>query len=156
MKQIIWIFGTSAAGKETFMKTLLHENDLQEILGIDGKRIAISKQSLENLGKLDKSRASIVNEVRGLLKFNEVVVIKWQYADSLLRTPNTLYSQFMMYKHSAVKLSVTKKEQIRRLKTKTWWHDEGAEGKFLANELLLVEKSIEELNAQFIITDMEW
>lgn len=155
MKEIIWVFGTSASGKETFIKQLLNDTVLQKTLGIGAERIAVSEQSLINLGQLDESRSSIIDEVSELIKVNEAVVIKWQYGDTLLHTPVVLHTMYPMFRHVVVKLSVDHDEQIRRLRTKTWWHDEGSEDEFIANELKLVEDSIDELKNNFIITELQ-
>ena len=155
MKEIIWVFGTSAAGKETFIEKLLIDTKLQKTLGLSSKSIAVSKQSLVNLGKLDGSRRSIVNEVAELITLNEIVVIKWQYGDTLLHTPTTLHAMFPTFKHAVVNLSVDRDEQIRRLRTKPWWSDIGQENEFIANELKLVEDSVENLGKGFTITELE-
>ncbi len=156
MKEIIWVFGTSASGKETFIKALLNDNDLQKALGIDGEQIAVSDESLNNLGKLDKSRAIIINEASRLLETHEVLLIKWQYGDTLQNIPDLLYSQYPAYKHTVIKLNVGLKEQKRRLQTKSWWHDKGQEDKFIAKELKLVEDSVEGLSGRFIIIVQKW
>lgn len=156
MKQIVWIFGVSASGKETFINSLLEDSVLQKMLSIKDKRIAISKQSLKNLGKLDQSRASVLDEVFNLILSNEVVLIKWQYGDTLLGTPNTLCVKFPTLKHTCVKLTADKPEQARRLKTKTWWHDIDQEDEFLASEGALVGSSIKKLPPNFEVIELQW
>jgi hypothetical protein len=156
MKQIVWVFGTSASGKETFIKTLLSDTELQQTLGIASDQIAISEESLKNLGKLDKSRASIIDETARLLDTYEVILIKWQYGDTLLHTPNVLYSQYPAFRHTAIKLSVGEQEQKRRLQTKSWWHDIGEEDKFITKEVGLVEDSLRRLRGNFIVIEQEW
>ena len=156
MKEIIWVFGTSASGKETFLEKLLGDNELQKLIGINDMRIAVSQESLRNLGKLDQSRSSILDEVTQLIESNDAVVIKWQYGDTLLHTPNTLQDKFPACKHIMIKLNVARDEQVRRLRTKTWWRDKGQEDDFIAKEVLLVENSLSELGTQFIIRELEW
>jgi hypothetical protein len=156
MKEIIWVFGTSASGKETFIKAILNDKELQKTFDLDDSKIAISKESLRNLGKLDTSRASILDEVSHLRKSNDVIVIKWQYGDTLLHMPDAIREEVPAYKHTVIKLNVPKDEQVRRLKTKTWWHNEGEEDEFIAEELLLVEKSIAELDDRFTIKELDW
>lgn len=156
MKAIVWVFGTSASGKETFISQLLKDSLLQEALGLDVKPIAVSQQSLINLGRLDESRSSIVDEISELIKVNEAVVIKWQYGDTLLNTPTILQTTYPLFRHVIIKLNVDHDEQARRLRTKTWWHDTGLEDKFIANEMKLVEDSITKLGAQFIVAELKW
>ena len=154
MKQIIWIFGTSASGKETFIKSLKDDDLLKKVLGID-EEVAISNESLKNLGKLDKSRLSIIDDVLELSSSNDVIVIKWQYGDTLLDTPNLLYKKLPNFKHRAVKLNVDTQEQVRRLQTKSWRYDHGKEENFIANELELVDSSIGQLNPDLEVTNFD-
>lgn len=156
MKEVLWVFGTSASGKETFIKALISDKTLREDLAVDDRKVAASAQSLKNLGKLDGSRASILDEVSELLELNDTVPIKWQYGDTLLRTPDVLYAQLPTVKHRVIRLNVDRGEQIRRLKTKTWWHDEGQEDDFIDNELKLVEGSIKALGLGFTVTELKY
>ena len=156
MKEIIWIYGTSASGKETFIKSLMKNRDLQKSLGLDSHSLAISGESLKNLGNLSESRASIVDEVANLLKTKDAVIIKWQYGDTLLDSPNILHDKFPHLKHTIIKLNVDQLEQVRRLKTKSWWHDEGKESEFTTKESLLVGESIKKLNSGFNIVSYDW
>src|SRR5664279_4379088 len=146
MKEIIWVYGTSASGKETFIKSLIKNSDLQKSLGLENKSFIISDESLKNLGNLDGLRASIIDEVSNLLESNNSVVIKWQYGDTLLNSPKVLQDKFPDLKHIVIKLKVDQQEQIRRLKTKSWWHDDGRESEFIAKELVLVDESIMKLD----------
>ena len=76
--------------------------------------------------------------------------------DTLQSRPSSICNKFPRVRHVAVKLLVDIDEQIRRLKTKPWWHDEGKEAIFIAKELSLVEKSVQQLGAGFIIIEYEW
>lgn len=156
MKKIIWIFGVSAAGKETFMKSIIVDDELRKKLGLENVKVAISEESLVNLGKLDVSRLSVVSEVETLIKTNGAVLIKWQYGDSILNNPEVLYKKFAKAEHTIVNLVVTLPEQVKRLNTKSWWHDVGQEEVFVAKETVLVRESIENLRNTFNVLDVEW
>ena len=150
MKEIIWIFGTSASGKETYIKSFI--NDARS----KTSHITVSEESLTNLGKLDKSREKIIKEVCDLIKTNDYVVIKWQYGDTLLDSPNKILAKLPMFQHKAIVLNVNEKEQIRRLRTKSWWQDTGSEHEFITRELELVDKSIKHLDPSFEVTHITW
>jgi predicted kinase len=53
MKEIIWVYGTSASGKETFIRELINNDELKKLLKIENVPIAISNDSQIHLGKLD-------------------------------------------------------------------------------------------------------
>lgn len=137
------------------MKSLGGDTKSKKILEISGA-IAISNESLMNLGKLDGSRSSIVDEVLELSTSNDTIIVKWQYGDTLLNTPNALRERLAHFNHRAVKLNVDTQEQVRRLKTKSWWFDYGKEGDFIRDELELVDKSIKELNPAFDVMTFYW
>ena len=151
MKDIVWIFGVSASGKETFIKSLIRDPRLAEKFGWRNQKIAISSESLINLGSLDNARLSIINEVSGLIVSNDIVLIKWQYGDSLLHTPQKLQDLFPDIKYSIIVMHVNETEQIKRLRTKPWWHDVGSETEFIANENKLVNKCVTELATTFTV-----
>lgn len=156
MKQIIWVFGTSASGKETFIRELLHNKELQGRFGITDKKIALSEQSLKNLGALGDLRTTILQEVTSLLTTNEVVLIKWQYGDTLLNTPNQLQAQLPTLYHEVINLKVEQNEQIRRLRTKSWWYDTSKEPQFITREQQIVIKSLAKLPHAFTIVNFNW
>jgi len=155
MKQIIWIYGTSAAGKETFIKSLISNADLRQKVDID-EGFVISDGSLINLGKLDGSRESIIEEVSTLIERNSTVVVKWQYGDTLLDSPNRLRIRLPTMTHRVINLNVGQNEQIRRLKTKSWWRDSGSEGAFISHELQLVYESLLKLEPDINVLQYDW
>ncbi|MFZ3009951.1 MAG: hypothetical protein WA030_02950 [Candidatus Microsaccharimonas sp.] len=156
MKEVIWVYGTSGSGKETFIKSLLVTSDLKKAFQLDNKTLVASEESLRNLGQLDNSRSSILEEVANLIRTNDVVVIKWQYGDTLLNSPNVLYERFPNLKHVVIRLNVEADEQTQRLKTKSWWTDNGKESEFIEKEISLVESSIKALNPAFDIFRHNW
>ena len=156
MKEILWIYSTSAAGKETFIKSLLKDADLRKALLPGKSNIAISEESLRSLGKLDNSRKAVVDEVLALAVLNDIIIIKWQYGDTLLNTPNLLLEALPDFRHRVIKLQVSREAQVKRLRTKSWWHDIGDESEFIEKETKLVEESIQQLNSAFVIERYDW
>lgn len=156
MKIIIWVYGTSGSGKETFIKSLLNSDDLKKTFHLDNMSLVASKESLKNLGKLDNSRSSIIEEVATLIQKNDAVIIKWQYGDTILNSPEVLYRRFPTFKHTVIKLTVKNDKQVKRLKTKPWWTDNGKEKGFIEKEVLLVESSIKALNPGFEVLTHDW
>jgi hypothetical protein len=156
MKKIVWVLGTSAAGKATFLREQARGNRSQTLIGTRNKKVGVSKQSLINLGQLDDSRTSIITEVSELLAEKDAVFIKWQYGDSLLHIPEILYKKYPDIQHRAIVLKVGEAEQIRRLRTKSWWHEVGREKDFIAKEQELVSRAIADLPENFIVSERQW
>ena len=156
MQKIIWVFGSSASGKETFITSLMKDEALQNLYGITNAQIATCRATFDNLGDLRKLRESINNEVKHLLEENEVILIKWQYGDTLLKTPEKLQKKYPENEHIVIVLHVDHKELVRRLRIKSWWHDIGKEDEFITKELQLVSRSIKSLGADFIIKKQQW
>jgi len=156
MKQIIWVFGTSASGKETFIRAVMKDSSLQDKFGLTNLRVTYSDESLKNLGKLNDARSKIVPEVSDLLNTYDVILIKWQYGDTLLNTPEKLYSTYPAVQHRIIKLIVGEDEQLRRLQTKNWWHDIGKESQFIEKEQHLVDRSISSLESKFNVAELKW
>lgn len=156
VKQIIWVYGTSAAGKDTFIKSLLKDAKLRLHFRLDKSGLVVSNESLQNLGKLDDSRNVIIDEVSKLSKSNDVIILKWQYGDTLLDSPNRLLDNLPSFHHRVIKLIVDEEEQVRRLRTKSWWHDIGKEKEYISREQELVDKSIKKLNPSFDIRHFDW
>ena len=138
------------------MSRLIHDVSLQQKLGLADTTIGISKESFKNLGKLDGSRDSVVKDVRQLVEKYDTVLIKWQYGDSILKSPQNLLKIFPSYQHKIIHLLVIEVEQIRRLQTKDWWHEVGNEKEFISDEVSRVHSAINELSEKYEVINFDW
>lgn len=89
MKELVWVFGNSAAGKETFIRNIANgkATGATEKLGWTNINVAISEASIKFIGQFNndpitKHRDKILTEVPELLKHSDVVLIKYQSVNS--------------------------------------------------------------------------
>lgn len=160
MKEVVWIFGTSAAGKHTFIKQVLADEDLQARLGWGNKVIAPCQESIDLLGHVgDKqivsARKSIAGSCTKLLNNADVVLIKWQYVDTHNSTPQKLKELFPSAKHRIILLKTESQEIKERLATKTWWKEFWNDTSFSDNEREMVAKCIKQLSSDFEIITLD-
>lgn len=160
MKEVVWIFGTSAAGKQTFVKRVLTDKKLAKKLGWENKTIVACQESLNLLGhvgneEIVKARKSITKIVPKLLENADVVLIKWQYVDSHNLTPEKLKELLPMVQHKIILLKVEPDEAKQRLATKTWWKEFWDNTRFADREIEMVNKCIKQLSSDFDITILD-
>lgn len=131
MKQVIWIVGTSSAGKQTFITRLTHDRDMQARFGLENKKIAILDRSVSFPGDatmpdIVKERELIPRDASELLRTDVgVVLIKWQYVDSLYLLPEKLEAGMFNANHRVIILESSREESIDRLACKEWWRAKG-------------------------------
>ncbi len=158
MKEIYWVLGESAAGKETFIKKLASGNliELEEKLNIKNKKIVASRESLRLIGvRLSNQRERLLEEIPRLLEDNDAVFIKWQSIDTKTNLINRLNEILPSAKQIIIKLDVSKKELIKRLPSKPLWRKYGKAGeeeKLVDHDNLKVKQTIKLLeNYKLII-----
>jgi hypothetical protein len=129
---IVWIFGASASGKETFIKKI-HQGKLKSItraLGWNNKKIVFSNKSIDYVSKNEKDnlgpkREEIVKEVLDLSKENNsLVLIKGQDLDLENKRPERLKKLLPSNKHLIVYLHSDSETLYGRVKKKSWWKKE--------------------------------
>jgi len=149
MKEVVWVFGTSASGKATFIKHIVEDEDyrLREQFGWKDQAVVACNESLELIGgDLDEERESILDKVPEILQNADIVLIKWQYVDSQHDRPQRLKQKLPDVQHRIISLDVSVDELVKRLPTKPLWHNYGDERNLISIELPIVLKSREELN----------
>ncbi|HUD06836.1 MAG TPA: hypothetical protein VMR34_03020 [Candidatus Saccharimonadales bacterium] len=149
MKEVIWVFGASASGKETFIKHVTEDGPrkLLKRLGWENKLLACCSESLEYIGgEPSASRERIMDRVPELLQSADVVFIKWQYVDSQANRPQRLKKKLPKIKHRIISLLVSPDELLERLPSKPLWHNYGKERELISIELPLIAQSLRELS----------
>jgi hypothetical protein len=159
MKEVVWVVGTSSAGKQTFIKNVLTDVDLAKRLGWQHKKVVICQRSVDFPGDLGKpeivrARKLIPDDVSGLLVNSDVVLIKWQYVDSSCELPQRLKELLPTARHRIILLRASPRELAVRLSSKDWWREMGFKdaNELVGYELKMVDKFISELQDQFEIT----
>jgi hypothetical protein len=130
-KQIVWVFGNSGAGKETFIKDIVanHPSGLISLLGWRGKTIAAEPFSLFLIGKINfhdeltRQRYKILASVLDIINQADVILIKGKQVDLENKRPQKLKSMAPAASHSIIFLEVDIEENIERMKRKPWWSD---------------------------------
>ena len=148
MKEVIWVFGLSASGKETFIKYISASDDTELLskLGLSTKRISFSTNSLKLIGgELDEQRDSILSEVQKLLSSSDVILIKWQFVDSIAKRPQKLKLLLPTARHKIICLVTDVDEIAKRLPHKPLWRQPGKERQLAKAEIPKVLQAINEL-----------
>ena len=158
----MWVFGTSSVGKNTFINRIQNDDELTDILGWCGRKIAICKRSIDFPGDLGmpsivKARKLIVDDTIKLLNNSDIVLIKWQYVDSSCETLQCLKKLLPNEKHRIILLTANRDIQIKRLNKKDWWRERGISdaSKLLEYENKMVASFINDLGNEFKITTID-
>jgi len=145
MKEVAWIFGISASGKETFIDFVTKSKDRQLLgrLGWDNKIIKASPSSINKIGQYDDDpitlkRDQILVEVPKLLENSDIVLIKWQKVDSNSQRIEKLKSILPDAHHRIIIITTSHEEVAKRLPNKSWWNDEDVDD--------LINEDIEDLS----------
>ncbi|HSX47860.1 MAG TPA: hypothetical protein VLF63_03730 [Patescibacteria group bacterium] len=158
MKEVIWVFGTSSAGKQTFINAVLTDSNLAIRLGWKNKKVTLCRESVNYPGdlsmpKIVKIREQIPKFVQKLINTYDVVLIKWQYADSYINTPLKLKHAIPEAKHRIILLVAPEDELKDRLNKKDWWQNKwNSVSDLVDDEIILVDKFIAELKNELEIT----
>ena len=135
MKEIIWIYGSSASGKETFIRHILNHPDEKLLirLNLENNNIQVLQQSIDLIGQYDSDpkqefRLNLPEYAVDQIKSNsklEFLLIKGQDYDLINGTPNKLKkllnSQFKNLNHKIIFLHTDFEILYSRVKNKSWW-----------------------------------
>lgn len=155
MKQVVWIFGNSAAGKDTFIRHIESGGNLAliEKLGWIQADIKHSKASLKYISQfrgdpITVRRDLIFKEVPKLLVNSNVVLVKWQGVDSEAVRIESLQAILPNCAHRIIQIVTSDKELIKRLPLKNWWDDSYDIYEFIAGENKHIEEWINKLDSR--------
>ena len=161
MKEVVWIFGNSAAGKETFIRHITDGDDpaLLTKLGWANKQLAPCHASINYIGQFDEDpviqkRAMILDEVPKLIAQADVVLIKWQAVDSMSGRIEELEALLPNVNHRIIQIITTDEELAKRLPQKSWWWEDGNTEEFISEERTKVANYITELHKKLPITQV--
>lgn len=130
-EEVVWVFGNSAAGKETFIKYVTESSDKQlyDRLGWTNKKVKVAPSSIDNIGQflndpITLMRDGILTETPQLLQEADVVLIKWQTVDSEADRIHKLMALLPDVLHRIILISTPRSELTKRLPNKSWWDDD--------------------------------
>ena len=152
MKEVVWIFGNSAAGKETFIKYVTNNRDKQlyDRLGWENKKVTAVPSSIENIGQYENDpvtlkRNNILTEAPQLLQKADAVLIKWQTVDSQAGRIEKLMKLLPDAQHRIILISTPSVQLMKRLPEKSWWDDDNPDA-FIKEETKNLEELINSLD----------
>lgn len=127
--EIVWVFGSSAVGKATFIK-YVSQNPKANILtslGWNDKTIVPIWESINFVGNsiddsVKKKRDTLVEKVVSSYSQEEgIILIKGQDYDLFNKFPSRLKSTIPEAQHTILFLHTNDEELFRRFKSKQWW-----------------------------------
>ena len=128
MKEVVWVYGVSAAGKATFIKHVTNGDSevLRQTLGWQGKVIAACQESIEWVGKyvgdpIVEHRARLIPKIQAMVEHADVVLIKGQSVDLAANRPNQLLAAVPECRHRVIYITTNIAELMQRLPKKPWW-----------------------------------
>lgn len=148
-KEIIWVMGSSAAGKETFIRRAVQDDALADKLGMHSGAREACQASLEYIAQSPEDpivakREQILQQVPQLLEKAGVVLVKWQFVDSTAKRPDRLQRLLPDVIHRAIVLHPPEEELLGRLEQKKWWGTYG-QLNWTEQELPFVTQAVEAL-----------
>jgi len=131
--EIVWIFGSSGAGKETLIRGLSrqgHQLDLIKQLGWENKPIVVCEESLqlvaqhENDPVLEKRKALADYIKTSATNESSVLLIKGQDVDLELGIPTQVKTLLPDAIHRVIFIDTPIAALFERWKKKPWWNDD--------------------------------
>ena len=130
--KIIWVYGSSAAGKETFIKSVTRSDadELLQYFGWSNQPVIMCKESIDWVAQyendpLGDKRAELLDVISHLAKQNPtaIVLVKGQDLDLKAGRLKSLKDTVLSHDHEIIFLEVGIEEIFRRLKNKQWWEE---------------------------------
>jgi hypothetical protein len=131
MLEIVWVFGSSGSGKETFIRSMINKPSKQLIkrLGWANRKRVVIPESLKYIANSEddpviKKRELILNRVKENVGEDIVILIKGQDADLELGLLNKLKKMVPKADHKIIFLHTSLGNLYKRCKKKVWWEEE--------------------------------
>lgn len=163
MKEVVWVYGASGAGKETFIGDVLagRRPSLAKQLGWLGKRMAPCIPSVDYVGQSDDDqiihlRSEIPGSVGLLLESSDVVLVKGQRVDFEAQRLDEVRERFPGCRHWIIVLSVSPEELAARLPRKGWWDERHDPYRSAAEDLRLLARTLRTVRPRFetVVVDL--
>jgi len=129
-EKIVWIFGSSASGKETLIQKLVNSADskLLKNFGFVGYKVTDLRESRKWIMQFSddpvaENRKQFPSLIKKLIKPNTVILIKGQEVDLEYKTPSKILELYPNIKHEIIFLSLPIDEIYKRCRSKPWWEE---------------------------------
>ena len=128
--EIVWVYGASAAGKETFIHQVGGNSpELLEEFGWQHKCIGVCDESLQWVARFPgdtiaaQKRPELFKLLPLLAQKYDVVLVKGQDIDLALGTPLAVKQRMPQATHRIIFIDVALDELFQRVVHKSWWDD---------------------------------
>jgi len=127
-KEIVWVYGASAAGKATFIRSVIAGNPVvMNEFAWKSRKIGACQESLEWVARYpgdtiaERNRDKLASVIPALAKEYDVVLIKGQDIDLTLGTPQAVRQVLPEAIHRIIFIEVGLDELFQRVIHKPWW-----------------------------------
>jgi len=129
---IIWVYGSSASGKETFIRKIINGYQLEilDYVKWGNNHIIPIWESMKYIGQdsddpIINKRKKIIQAVKKAAEHkNGIILIKGQDADLKSNLPGILKRTLSGADHMIIFLHVDNRELLKRWRRKSWWKNE--------------------------------
>ena len=160
--QVVWVYGASAAGKQTFIQTLLARSGwpLVDRLGWRGLQLAPCRESLQYIGESDNDpviarRRTILSSAVALTNSFDVILIKGQRVDFIAHLHEDLRHRLPEARYRLILLSVPLEELARRLVHKSWWDPRMDPITSAKDDLRFLDETLDQFDDCFELTVLD-
>jgi len=132
MQEIVWVYGASAAGKETFIQNIMSNSEytkaITSSLHWQNRHISVCKESLLWVAQFpgdtiaEQERPKLISIIPKLAKRCDVLLIKGQDFDLSIDTPMVIKQLLPKATHRIVFVDVGLDEIYKRVIHKPWWN----------------------------------
>ena len=162
MKEIVWVYGPSASGKERLIQFLLSKDGkvLREKLGWNNKKVISCEESVTHIAQFDEDpayeqRKRIPELVSALTKNYDIILIKGQFVDFEANYPRLLREKHPEALHRIIFLNLDLEELTQRLVQKKWWSGQHDAIAYSKGEIEILGKQLSNLGDEFEITHLD-
>lgn len=160
-KEVAWVIGPSAAGKQTFIHKASTDSSVKALFDWEEKEVVAVPASLEYIKQspddpISAKRNAILIQVPKLLDSAEVALIKWQFVDmedpyTDMKRVEALTEMLPEATHRAIVLHAPAEDLAERLPNKPWWVEYGSDH-FSADEVPLIMEAVRNLPDNMLVT----
>ncbi len=126
--EIVWVYGGSGAGKETFIHQVYSNSpELLREFGWEHKHIGVCNESLQWVARFpgdtiaEQKRPELAKLLPLVAQDYEVVLVKGQDIDLALGTPLKVKQRIPQATHTIIFIDVAPNELFQRVIHKPWW-----------------------------------
>lgn len=150
MNEIIWFFGSSAAGKKTLIESILKNSEIFKAkFNIENTKIKANENALIWVTKKNHNeRLNLINEIKEEFEKDDnlSILIKGQTPD----LDNFLLDKLVDTKQKIIFVYTNPKEEVERLKTCRHWWTQDIDEQYVLDEIKYEIPFLEKLQSKGI------